>query len=103
MPQFYSLYIIYGNQFGFVDLESLEKLMQNHLCDKIVVFLEVKPHKNVENALQKYPLIEIKISKKPKKDAKKYKKNYDSEYSEKSSVLYALEVVADRSMWLDVC
>ena len=101
MPQFYNYYIIYGDKFGFVDLESIEKLLKNRLCEKIILFLSVEPHKNVKDALQKYPSIEIRITKRPKKDAKRFIKDF--KFKEKSSVLYPLEVIADRSMWLDVC
>ena len=103
MPQFYNYYIIYGDKFGFVDFEAVEKLIKNRLCEKIILFLATEPHENIKNVLQKYPSIEIKISIKPKKEAKKFLKDFKSKNSEKSSVLYPLEIIADRSMWLDVC
>ena len=103
MPQFYNYYIIYGDKFGFVDLEAIEKLIKNRLCEKIILFLSTEPHKNVEKALEKYPSIEVRISKRPKKDAKRYMKDLESQDREKTVVIFPLEVVADRSMWLDVC
>ena len=103
MSQFYNYYIIYSDKFGFVDFESVERLIKNNLCEKIIIFLSTEPHKNVKAALKKYQSIEIKLCKNPKKEAKKFVKDFKSENKGKSIVLYPLEVIADRSMWLDIC
>ncbi len=103
MASFYNIYIIFGKSFGFFDLECIQRIINNHTCEKVVLFLKNKPHKNILNSLNSIPSIKINVSKNPKKDARLYKKDFAVNYKNVTSALFPLEVVADRSMFLDVC
>ena len=103
MSSFYNFYVLYGDKLGFVDLESISKIIQNRLCDKIIVFLSSEPHENIKKILNDYPQIELRLASNPRKEAKKYKKLISTQNANMTSVLYPLETIADRSIWHDVC
>lgn len=102
MQVFYNYYIIFGNQFGFFDLGCIEKMINTRVCDKTVIFLKTKPHQNILTKVHEIPSIEIKVTDSPKKEAKRYKKSFDLHHKDLTSAVFALETVADRSMFLDV-
>ncbi len=103
MADSYNIYIIFGESFGFFDLEAIQRLINNHTCEKVMLFLKNEPHKNILNSLKSISSIKINVSENPKKDARRYKKDFAVNYKNVTSALFPLEVVADRSMFLDVC
>ena len=103
MTEYYNTYVIFGNKLGFVDLESLENLLNNKACENIILFIKEEPHKNVKEQLKNISSIKIIISDNPRKSAKRYKKEKKRENRDLSIGVFSLEHIADRSLWHDVC
>jgi len=95
-------FILYGNNFGFYDLECVEKALKKNICKKIIVFLKTNPHKNIMDRLKSEIAIQFKINKNPKKAAKEYYKYLHIKNKDITIKFLPLEVIADRSMFYDV-
>jgi len=103
MPGFYNTYILFTDRFGFVDLDFIQAVVERGQCEKVVVFSKIPPHKNLSKKLESAVYLDIRQSETPKKAAKQFRKDLDEDGTGKTSVVFPLEVIADRSLFHDVC
>jgi len=93
--------LIYGKQFGWHDVGNLKKFLDVNTCNDCWLYLEAAPVERVERELEGDHRIQLRVTKKPKKDAQKYLEELKSNGS--AAEIKRLEEVSDRSMHRGAC
>ncbi len=93
--------LIYGKQFGWHDVGNLKKFLDINKCNDCWLYLEAAPVERVERELEGDPRIQLRVTRKPKKDAQKYLDELKSNGS--AGEIKRLEEVSDRSMHRGAC
>ncbi|MFP4267649.1 MAG: hypothetical protein ACLFQW_06600 [Spirochaetaceae bacterium] len=90
------LVLLYAEKFGWVDVQNLQKYLDEHCCTECWVFLAQAPVGRVQTAVEKDGRIQLRVTDKPKKSAS----NFFNELKEKGTQtqMLSLEKVSDRSM-----
>ncbi|MFO7849556.1 MAG: hypothetical protein R6V67_06325 [Spirochaetia bacterium] len=90
------LVLLYADKFGWVDVQNLQKYLNEHCCTECWVFLEQAPVGRVQKAVEEDGRIQMRVTKTPKKSAS----NFLEELKEKGTKaqMLGLEKVSDRSM-----
>jgi len=88
--------LVYGQQFGWYDVESLKKFLDAHCCLDCWLYLETAPVERVERELETDHRIQMRITKNPRKAAKKYLDELKK--LGKTAEIKRLEEISDRSM-----
>lgn len=88
--------LLYADSFGWVDVQNLQKYLEEHCCTECWVYLKKAPVGRVQKAVDEDDRIEVRVAENPKKTARSF---YD-ELQQKGtkSQLLRLEKVSDRSM-----
>ncbi len=93
--------ILFGETFGWVDVQNLQKYLDERCCTDCWVYLEKAPVGRVQQTVDEDERIQIRVADKPKKSAK----NFYDELQQKGqkSKMMRLEKVSDRSMNKGAC
>jgi hypothetical protein len=93
--------ILYGEAFGWVDVQNLQKYLDERCCTDCWVYLQKAPVGRVQQTVDEDERIQIRVSDKPKKSAQNF---YDElQQNGQSSKMMRLEQVSDRSMNKGAC
>ncbi len=76
----YNVTILYGLKFGLMDARGIEKSYNDGFSKKFVVFTSYPPMGSAKETLEKMPYCEIRITNRPSKDAKNYKKTCEDAF-----------------------
>ncbi len=88
--------LVYGKQFGWVDVGNLQKYLDAHCCRDCWLYLETAPVERVEHELEQDNRVQIRVTGNPKKAAKAY--FLELEQKGTKVEIKRLEEVSDRSM-----
>ncbi len=88
--------LVHGQHVGWVDVENIKNYLDQKCCTDCWLYLETAPVERVERALEEDHRIRIRVTKNPKKSAKSYYSELESEG--RSVEVKRLEEVSDRSM-----
>ncbi len=93
--------LVHGKHVGWVDVENIKKYLDQKCCTDCWLYLETAPVERVERALEEDQRIRIRVTKNPKKSAKSYYSELETEG--RSVEVKRLEEVSDRSMTRGGC
>lgn len=90
------LVLLYADKFGWVDIQNLQKYLDEHCCTECWVFLKQAPVGRVQTAVEEDGRMQLRVTDNPKKSASSFFK----ELKEKGTPaqMLSLEKVSDRSM-----
>jgi hypothetical protein len=88
--------LVYGKQFGWVDVGNVKEYLDRHCCTDCWLYLETAPVERVESELEGDSRIQVRITKNPKKAAKAYMEELKAEGAKVE--MKRLEEVSDRSI-----
>jgi len=99
--QEHEVVLVYGKQFGWVDVGNVQKYLDQHCCRDCWLYLEAAPVERVESELAQDTRIQVRVTKNPKKTAKAYLAELQEEGVK--AEMKRLEQVSDRSMTRGGC
>lgn len=76
----YNMAVLYGLKFGLIDARGIKKSYNDGFAEKFIVFTSHPPMGSAEKILAEMPYCEVKITPRPLKDAKSYKKEHKDVY-----------------------
>lgn len=88
--------LVHGNEFGWGDMENLQQYLYVRGCKECWLYMATAPVDRVQRAIEDDERIQLRVTDKPKKAAKKFFEELKS--SDRSADMQRLEHVSDRSM-----